>query len=61
MLTHKKQPWIWLEEQDEALKELKQKLNTAPILQYPNPTLTYTLDTDASAARCNKDCQTLAT
>lgn len=49
LLTHKKQPWIWLDDQDAAFNELKDKLRSAPILQYPDPSLPYILDTDASA------------
>ena len=42
-------PWEWTSETESAFRQLKRKLVSAPILGYPDPTLRYILDTDASA------------
>jgi hypothetical protein len=41
-------PWEWTHETESAFRLLKKKLVSAPILGYPDPTLPYILDTDAS-------------
>ena len=46
-LTQKKQPFIWNDECTEAFEKLKQRLTSAPILAYPDPSLDFILDTDA--------------
>lgn len=38
----------WTEEADQAFRNLKQRLIQAPVLGYPDPTLPYLLDIDAS-------------
>src|SRR5271156_479666 len=35
-------------EEEDAFEELKHRVTTAPILQHPDPTLLYLLETDAS-------------
>ena len=47
-LTSKGVEWDWSEEAQQAFEELRRRLVTAPILGYPDPQLTYILDTDAS-------------
>ena len=47
-LTSKGVEWKWDEEEQEAFEELRMRLTTAPVLGYPDPKLTYILDTDAS-------------
>ena len=47
-LTGKGEPWQWTSEQQEAFERLQRCLITAPVLGYPDPRLTYFLDTDAS-------------
>jgi hypothetical protein len=49
ILTGKDVKWKWGREEQEAFDALKQKLVTAPVLGYPDPTLPDVLDTDASA------------
>ena len=56
-LTSKGVKWNWDEEAQQAFEELRKRLVTAPVLGYPNPKLSYILDTDASdvgARRCRK-------
>jgi len=48
-LTEKNVGFMWGTDQEEAWLELKQKLLTAPILAYPDPTREFIVDTDASA------------
>ena len=50
LLTCKGQDWVWSCDQEQAFQRLKQNLVTAPVLHYPDPNLTYILDTDASAS-----------
>ena len=47
-LAKPKEPFIWLEAQQEAFETLKKDLVTAPVLAIPNPTDDFILDTDAS-------------
>ena len=47
-LTKKRIVWQWGPFQKRAFHELKDALCTAPVLQYPNPDLPYTVVTDAS-------------
>ena len=47
-LTKKGLRWHWTPECEEAFKELKQALIAAPVLPYPDPSIPYILDTDAS-------------
>ena len=49
VLISKDTEWDWTEECEQAFQKLKQCLTEAPILGYPDPTLPYVLDTDASA------------
>ena len=48
-LSNKDVAWHWGPECQEAFEEIKRRLTQAPILGYPDPRLTYILDTDASA------------
>lgn len=48
-LLRKDQPWTWQAEQQAAFDDLKQKLTTAPVLAYPDPTKHFTVTTDASS------------
>ena len=48
LLTGKKASWKWGGEEDKAFQLLKAGMTTAPVLGYPDPSLQYTLDTDAS-------------
>ena len=47
-LTEKDQPFTWGSEQEQAWLDLKQRLMSAPILAYPDPSAEFILDTDAS-------------
>ena len=47
-LTGKDNPWCWDEATQAAFEQLKEKLVQAPILQYPDCSKPYILDTDAS-------------
>ena len=47
-LCSKGETWDWAPECQEAFEKLKSSLVEAPILGYPDPTLPYVLDTDAS-------------
>ena len=47
-LLNKKEQGIWSKECESAVEQLKQALQKAPILGYPNDTDPYTLTTDAS-------------
>ena len=47
-LTSKGTSWDWNEEAQKAFEELRHRLVEAPILGYPDPRLSYILDTDAS-------------
>ena len=47
-LTEKDQPFTWGSEQENAWLDLKQRLTTAPVLAYPDPSAEFILDTDAS-------------
>jgi hypothetical protein len=49
-LTAKNVMFQWTDECQSAFDALKQSLLTAPVLGYPDPTLSYVLDTDASLA-----------
>ena len=46
-LTKKGQKWHWGSSEEEAFQKLKTALHQAPFLQYPDPTLPYTVVTDA--------------
>ena len=48
-LTIKEVPWGWDADAQAAFEKLKEGLVTAPVLGYPDPAVTYILDTDASA------------
>ena len=48
LLTHKKEPWKWGEEQEKAFRELKEKFITAPILTHWDPDLLMVLEADCS-------------
>jgi hypothetical protein len=47
-LTCKDTPWSWGPEQEQAFQGLKNTFTTAPILQIPNDTAPYRLETDSS-------------
>ena len=47
-LLNKKERFSWRKECESAVEQLKQALQTAPILGYPNDTDPYTLTNDAS-------------
>ena len=47
-LTRKDVAWQWGPMEEKAFRSLQQRLCEAPILQYPDPTLPYTVVTDAS-------------
>ena len=47
-LTGSGEPWQWTSEQQKAFERLQRCLITAPVLGYPEPRLTYFLDTYAS-------------
>ena len=47
-LTCKDMPWKWEEEQETAFRTLKEAFTSAPILQLPNDTAPYRLETDSS-------------
>ena len=49
-LTSKGVPWEWDEATQAAFETLREQLLTAPILQYPDETQPFILDTDASNA-----------
>ena len=46
-LTHEKCPWTWGAVQKESFEALKASLCSAPVLLIPDPSLPYTLNTDA--------------
>ena len=48
-MTGKEARWEWDEATQQAFDQLKGSLTQAPILGYPDPNLSYILDTDASA------------
>lgn len=48
-LAEKTEKFSWTPQCDEAIKNLKIALTSAPILRYPNLNLPFVLDTDASA------------
>ena len=47
-LFKKQRPYKWEAPQEEAFKQLKDTLTTAPILKVPDPTKPFTVNTDAS-------------
>ena len=47
-LTKSDVVYAWADKEQEAFEALKRALSTAPVLQLPNPTLPYTVTTDAS-------------
>ena len=47
-LTSKGVEWEWSNDAQQAFDELRARLIQAPILGYPDPTIEYILDTDAS-------------
>ena len=47
-LTRKAQPWIWETPQSDVFNKLKCLFTSYPILQNPDPTKRYIVDTDAS-------------
>jgi hypothetical protein len=48
VLLHKNTPYDWTSAQEQAFNQLKTAVSTAPVLIIPDPTLPYTLVTDAS-------------
>ena len=46
-LTRKKIPWSWTTEQEEAMKQLKEDITTAPCIAAPDPNRPFVLETDA--------------
>jgi hypothetical protein len=48
LLTHKKEPWKWGEEQEKAFRELKERFITAPVLTHWDPDLPTILEADCS-------------
>ncbi|XP_067944982.1 uncharacterized protein [Watersipora subatra] len=48
LLTSEGAPWKWGEDEQEAFLKLKWSLTHAPVLAYPDLSLPYVLDTDAS-------------
>ena len=49
ILTAKGTVWTWTETEQRAFEILREGLISAPVLGYPDPKLSYILDTDASA------------
>ena len=49
-LTQKNVPFVWSTDTNNSFEELKRALITAPVLAYPDPSLEFVLDTDASSA-----------
>lgn len=47
-LLQKKQKWIWVNDQQTAFQELKNRLTEAPVLSCPNFSVPFELQTDAS-------------
>jgi hypothetical protein len=47
-LLHKNTPWQWTSAQEQAFNQLKIAVSAAPVLIIPDPSLPYTLVTDAS-------------
>ena len=47
-LTSKETDWSWKEAEQNSFELLQQKLMTAPVLRYPDPSQTYIFNTDAS-------------
>ena len=47
-LTKKKVPFVWTDECQAAFERLKRELITAPVLEFPDYTGSFILDTDAS-------------
>src|SRR5438128_5957727 len=47
-LLSAKTPFVWNEEKERSMKQLKENLTKAPILRYPNSNKTYIIRTDAS-------------
>ena len=47
-LTGKGTLWSWEKDEEDSFKELKRRLVSAPVLRYPDPSLEFILDTDAS-------------
>ena len=47
-LLSNKVPFNWNQRQQEAFEQLKRAITNAPVLKLPDPTLTYTVKTDAS-------------
>ena len=47
-LTSQKTDWSWEEAEQNSFELLQRKLMTAPVLEYPDPSQIYILDTDAS-------------
>ena len=48
LLTCKDVPWKWENKHENAFQTLKNAFTTAPILQLPNDTAPYRLETDSS-------------
>ncbi len=55
ILTQKKEPFRWGQEQQTAFDSLKQALVEAPIMAHPDPNKPYILYTDASDRRMTRD------
>ena len=47
-LMEKNVPFVWSEEQEDAWKELKRLLTSAPVMAYPHSEAMFVLDTDTS-------------
>jgi hypothetical protein len=47
-LTKKDTPFVWTQERTDALKQLIQKVTSAPVLAYPDPQEQFELEVDAS-------------
>jgi hypothetical protein len=53
-LNQKIEEWVWTVECEGVFVALKEKMCTAPVLAYPDPTRDFILDTDASAHRISE-------
>ena len=50
-LTHKETKWNWTENCQSAFEQLKRRLLTSPVLEYPDFEVDFVLETDASIQR----------
>ena len=51
-LNKGKEPFVWTKEAEKALKKIKEKLTTSPIISFPDFSLPFSLTTDASDRAC---------